>query len=132
MNQQIGAEPVIEFAGNTVVSDDSSDLSGEEIVAVSHVERVSDSPIWEQMPEPEDNPQLDAPMVAQTPMVAADMLPSGDESDERAILEQELARLDVEWSRRSGEGTSEPVDVEAPVGSGALAELEADLSDLEL
>ena len=132
MNQQIGAEPVIEFASNTVVSDDSSDLSGEEIVAVSHVERVSDSPIWEQMPEPEDNPQLDAPMVAQTPMVAADMLPSGDESDERAILEQELARLDVEWSRRSGEGTSEPVDVEAPVGSGALAELEADLSDLEL
>mgnify|MGYP001029608452 FL=1 len=155
MNREIGALPGIESytasaddvaattATTTSDESDDSDLSQKEVIAVAHVERVSDSPIWEEMPEPEDDPRPDAPMVATTPLVTADMLPSGDEHDERAALEQELARLDVEWERRSGtrEGggsagsdstTADDAGLETSASASALADLESELTDLEI
>ena len=82
-------------------------------------------------------------MVAEAPMVTADMLPTASEHDERAVLEQELARLDVEWERRGGtrggEGsagsdstTADDAGLETSASASALAELESDLADLEI
>ncbi len=144
MNREIGALPGIEdYSGTSATEEiDDSSLSHDEAIAVAHVDRVSDSPIWEHLPDPEDNPRPDAPMVAPTPMVTADMIPTSSEHDERAVLEQELARIDVEWERRGGtrEGgpdgesatTTDEDEMETSVAASALAELESDLADLEI
>jgi hypothetical protein len=145
MNREIGALPGIESYGSTTTADETDDsgLSQEELVAVAHVERVSDSPIWEEIPEPEDDPRPDTPMVAEAPMVTADMLPTASEHDERAVLEQELARLDVEWERRGGtrgggesagsdSTTADDAGLETSASASALAELESDLANLEI
>jgi hypothetical protein len=61
---------------------------------------------------------------------ASEIIESTGEADQRAWIEQELARLDAQWKHR-GEMANEPT-VNPLVDEGMLSDLESDLADLEL
>ncbi|MCP2504435.1 MAG: hypothetical protein NLN65_03985, partial [Candidatus Poseidoniaceae archaeon] len=79
---------------------------------------------WESMPVPVDEAVLNETMTSSEPLTA-NVSPSVDQSDERAHLEAELARLDASWNHRQEPAVEQAVDP-------ALAALEARLSGLDL
>jgi hypothetical protein len=75
---------------------------------------------WEELPSPSNDDE-----VVTSNIVDAEISTPPSDDDERAALEEELARLDARWVRRS-----EPV-VES-VGEVALSALEDELDGIDL
>ena len=103
-----------------------SSLAGEVPVSLDAQPEPStpDQQGWEEMPIPVDD--APAPAAETAPSSPAVGRQDGvDESDERAALEAELAKLDASWKHRK-----EPAPTAAP--DPALAALEARLSDLNM
>tara|TARA_B100001093_G_scaffold349099_1_gene333692 strand:- start:74273 stop:77437 length:3165 start_codon:yes stop_codon:yes gene_type:complete len=82
---------------------------------------VVDEDGWEPLPLPVD----EEPEPVESSTAVSSDIPSVDQSDERAVLEDELARLDAAWNHRK-----EPVDEQSE--DPALAALSARLSGLDL
>ena len=96
-----------------VVSDDDSETS------------TGDEDGWEQMPTPSDSTESTAATYTATPEAPALPQPGTiNEDDERALLDEELARLDAAWDHRN-----EPKDIAM---DPALSALEAKLSGLDM
>ena len=79
---------------------------------------------WESMPVPVDEAMLNETMTSSEPLSSKVVVSSVDQSDERAQLEAELARLDASWNHRQEPAVDSAVDP-------ALAALEARLSGLD-
>lgn len=86
--------------------------------------------LWTDLPPPEDNPETETELVPKAMVEASEIVESTGEADQRAWIEQELARLDAQWKHR-GEVASEPT-TNPLVDEGMLSDLESDLADLEL
>jgi hypothetical protein len=80
---------------------------------------------WEQMPTPSDSTESTAATYIAAPEASAlPQLGITNEDDERALLDEELARLDAAWDHRN-----EPKDIAM---DPALSALEAKLSGLDI
>jgi hypothetical protein len=86
--------------------------------------------LWTDLPPPEDNPETETELVPKAMVEASEIIESTGEADQRAWIEQELARLDAQWKHR-GEVASEPT-TNPLVDEDMLSDLESDLADLEL
>ena len=96
------------------VSDDASEASSED-----------DEDGWQQMPTPSDSTESTAATYIAAPEAPALPQPGTiNEDDERALLDEELARLDAAWDHRN-----EPKDLAI---DPALSALEAKLSGLDM
>ncbi len=119
--------------GNTeVATEKAPTLENEPIQEII----VSEQPVWQELPPPEDDPRPNSPLVSSISAAlnaGTEATATTSENDERAKLEEELARLDAAWETRKT-GLDE-VSSAADLTSGALAalaELESDLADIDL
>tara|TARA_B110000459_G_scaffold101640_1_gene112990 strand:+ start:1 stop:1782 length:1782 start_codon:yes stop_codon:yes gene_type:complete len=106
--------------------DMESSLAGPVPVSLDTVkeEPTIDDAGWESMPVPVDEAMLNETMTSSEPLSSKVVVSSVDQSDERAQLEAELARLDASWNHRQEPAVDSAVDP-------ALAALEARLSGLD-
>jgi hypothetical protein len=79
---------------------------------------------WEHMPVPMDEAVDNEVKTSPDAVASLPVIPSIDQSDERAQLEAELARLDASWNHRQEPAAEQAVDP-------ALAALEARLSGID-
>ena len=107
--------------------DMESSLAGPVPVSLDVVkeEATIDDAGWESMPVPVDESATNTTLTSPEPLSSNVAAPSVDQSDERAHLEAELARLDASWNHRQEPAVEHAVDP-------ALAALEARLSGLDL
>jgi hypothetical protein len=115
-----------------IATEKTPTLENEPIQEIS----VSEQPVWQELPPPEDDPRPNSPLVSSISTAlnaGTEATATTSENDERAKLEEELARLDASWETRKT-GLDE-VSSAADLTSGALAalaELESDLADIDL
>ena len=119
MNTELDTTPLIVKRAASVSSDMESNNEVEPIDSTRE-------PVWDEMPEPEDNPQPDKPVIAESIKTPTAIVETGNEADERSRIEEELARIDAAWDYRNESEENETVS------SDELTELEDDLKDLEL
>jgi hypothetical protein len=106
--------------------DMESSLAGTVPVSLDVVmeEATIDDAGWESLPSPVDETELNETTTSSSVVTSNVMTPSIDQSDERAVLEAELARLDASWNHRQEPTVEQATDP-------ALAALEARLSGLD-
>ncbi len=106
--------------------DMGSSLAGNVPVSLDAVEKqvTTDDAGWENMPVPVDEIDENEALITPEAVVATPSNASLNQSDERAELEAELARLDASWNHRQEPAAEQAVDP-------ALAALEARLSGLD-
>ena len=86
--------------------------------------------LWQAMPPPDDDPQPEGDLVVKDLVAPSDAVESTGEADQRAWVEEELARIDAQWEHRGREEmdpSSNPM-----IDEQEFSELEDDLADLEI
>ena len=132
-----GGAPAVEVAEDAM-QELTSSLMGEapvsqmdaEVVASATGESESVEELWENLPPPEDDPQPETELIAKQVVAPIEAVESTGEADQRAWIEEELARIDAQWEHRGREDL-EPSN-NPLVDEQELSELEDDLADLEI
>lgn len=132
-----GGAPAVEVAEDAM-QELTSSLMGEapvsqtdtEVVASATGESESVEELWENLPPPEDDPQPETELIAKQMVAPTEAVESTGEADQRAWIEEELARIDAQWEHRGREDL-EPSN-NPLVDEQELSELEDDLADLEI
>jgi len=132
-----GGAPAVEVSEDAMLELTSS-LMGQapasqtetEVVVSATGEGDSVEELWENLPPPEDDPQPETELVAKNLVAPSEAVETTGEADQRAWIEEELARIDAQWEHRGREELDPSTN--PLVDEHELSELEDDLADLEI
>jgi hypothetical protein len=124
------AEDALQELASSQMGQAPADRPETEVVVSVSGDGDSVEELWENMPPPEDDPQPETELIAKNMVAPSEAVESTGEADQRAWVEEELARIDAQWEHRGREEldpSNNPL-----VDEHDLSELEDDLSDLEI
>ena len=129
-----GGAPVVEVfedAKHELTSSLKGEINTEIKPSTAEIESVQEvEDLWQTMPPPEDDPQPAEELVVKDLVAPVDAVESPNEADQRAWIEEELARLDAQWEHRGREDVS--TSSSPLMDEQDFSELEEDLADLEI